>query len=77
MIHCPGSENRIADTLSRYPASKALNIVPDRSSNIQVMAISMTDRLKQLKSSFQSLREDQLEDSWMGTKVAFLEQIQT
>lgn len=77
VIHCPGSENRIADTLSRYPASKALNIVPDRSSNIHVMAISMTDRLKQLKSSFQSLREDQLEDSWMGTKVAFLEQIQT
>nr|CAI5835658.1 unnamed protein product [Callosobruchus analis] len=41
-ITCPGRDNVIADTLSRFPTSNNLGIVPENSSDIRVMLTKLT-----------------------------------
>nr|CAI5818914.1 unnamed protein product [Callosobruchus analis] len=36
-LHCPGAQNRVADTLSRFPANKDIGLSPERSVDITIM----------------------------------------
>nr|CAI5859444.1 unnamed protein product [Callosobruchus analis] len=71
--HCPGAQNRVADTLSRFPANKDIGLSPERSVDITIMLVRVTDTFRQLCSNFEKWREDQLKDSWIADKLVFLE----
>lgn len=72
--HCPGVQNMVADRLSRNPPNKNLFLTPERSSNIHIMVMGLSECYKNLRQNFKSMREDQLADEWVRKKIKLLEQ---
>nr|CAH7750004.1 unnamed protein product [Callosobruchus chinensis] len=75
MIHCPGSQNVVADTLSRYVPVKNLHITPDRMSP-RLMLTKLSDEYSKLRLNFDNMREDQMADKWITDKIKYLEDLQ-
>lgn len=73
IIHCAGKDNVVADTLSRFPADRKLQITEYESGELNLMLLSFTEDYKKLKQNFSVLRDDQLEDRWIQEKINFLE----
>lgn len=73
ILHCPGSQNITADTLSRNPRERSLHCGPDRSTGISIMLLRLTDDYKGLQKSFKSLKADQMDDEWIRKKMEILD----
>lgn len=71
--HIPGNENVVADTLSRFPASKKIEVRPQNSDVFRITAVKFQKHYDALREKFHLLRQDQLADEWISNKIEFLE----
>lgn len=71
--HCPGKDNVIADTLSRFPPGRELKRFVPVSADLNLMVLSLTGDYDELKANFSRLREDQMRDPWIRDRITFLE----
>ncbi|VEN36010.1 unnamed protein product [Callosobruchus maculatus] len=71
--HCPGVDNKIADTLSRFPPNRCLDVAPEYSTDINIRLFKSGGCYKKLKPNFKNMRADQLQDKWIAERLTFLE----
>nr|CAI5868378.1 unnamed protein product [Callosobruchus analis] len=77
VMHCPGPQNIIADTLSRQVPTSKLKMLPEQSNNIKIMLTKMSNDYEGLKLHFKSMLEHQLGEVWIREKLLFLEGLAT
>ncbi|KAG5862727.1 hypothetical protein JTB14_022799 [Gonioctena quinquepunctata] len=74
--HCKGSENTIADVLSRFPLRKTSFAKPEVGINVNIALMKLSNDFSMLKKHFKVLRTDQMNDEWIRNKIEFIENCQ-
>ncbi|KAG5860991.1 hypothetical protein JTB14_030789 [Gonioctena quinquepunctata] len=74
--HCKGSENTIADVLSRFPLRKTSFAKPEVGNNVNIALMKLSNDFSMLKLHFKVLRTDQMNDEWIRNKIEFIENCQ-
>ncbi|KAG5883309.1 hypothetical protein JTB14_008596 [Gonioctena quinquepunctata] len=74
--HCKGSENTIADVLSRFPLRKTSFAKPEVGNNVNIALMKLSNDFSMLKKHFKVLRTDQMNDEWIRNKIEFIENCQ-
>lgn len=76
IVHCRGTDNVVADVLSRQPLRVTSEERPDSLNNVEVSVLSLSIDYNELRKNFKNIRQDQLNDNYFGDKINFLEFIE-